>query len=120
MDPQGRWEFPGNKCTLFKHKILLLKKIGQIEFKKIEPYPKHPQEAHISGSPAMNVLSSEEMFHELKRPLQVICSTNFLAMFCHVGLDLNYFKNKSNHFLVFENLISKYLIFFLTFSLFWD
>lgn len=26
MDPQGRGEFPGNKCTLFKYKVLLLKK----------------------------------------------------------------------------------------------
>lgn len=93
---------------------------GQIELKKIEPDPQHPQEVPISGSPAMNVLSSEEMFHELKRPLQVICSTDFLAMFCHLGLDLNYFKNKANHFLVFGNLISKHLIFFLAFSLFWD
>lgn len=48
----------GGKLNLKKNKNL-----------KIESYLKHPQEVHISGSPVMNVLGSEEMFDELKKNL---------------------------------------------------
>lgn len=116
-----RWVFSGNRCTLFKSKVLLPKKIGgKLNFLKKNLFLNCiltcPQEVRISGNPVMNILASKELFHdELKSTSK---SPAALSLLCHLEVVLRHFKNKTKPLFLFEYLISKYHIFF--FNLFWD